>query len=119
RCKESDKEDCKSVTFREPLPAGCPPDDSENVESERVVYRMVSSLPPSDDDFRSLQDRKPDRDYGVDACLARGLSVFTEREDCDAKLKLPRFRGQFVCPVRLQPGAGSLKQTRQPSHHTW
>ena len=41
------------MTYREPLPEGCPPDDAEEITTPRIVYRLVRSNPPTDDDFRS------------------------------------------------------------------
>jgi hypothetical protein len=107
------------VRYREALPADCPPEDSEEVVAVRMVYRIVRTAPAADDDFRSLQDLKPSCDYGSDSCMARGLSVFTDKIDCEQRLKLPSLRGRLVCAVTLRPGAGRLKQTRQPSHQTW
>lgn len=31
------------MTYREPLPEGCPPDDAEEINAPRVVYRLVRS----------------------------------------------------------------------------
>lgn len=106
--------------YREALPDNCPPAMAEEVSEARVVYRLVRSNPPTTDDFRSQREEKPDTVFSnVDECLARGLSVYACRSDCDKPKKLPRFRKCFVCKVDLDIGAGRIQQTWQPSHHTW
>ena len=108
------------MNYREPLPENCPPDESEEITTARVVYRLVRSNPPVLDDFRSQRAEKPNADFGkADECKARGLSVYAIRADCDKTLKLPRFRTHHVCEVVLDHGSGRIQQTLQPSHHTW
>lgn len=109
------------MSYRESLPEGCPPDASVEITSETIVFRLVKASPATLEDFRSQRAEKPEAVFkGVTECQARGLSVFTERQDAVQKaLLLPRFRGFQVCPVRLVAGAGRLQQTFQPSHHTW
>lgn len=109
------------MNYREHLPEGCPPDASVEIASETRVFRLVKASPATLDDFRSQRAEKPDAVFkGVSECQARGVSVFTERQDALQKaLLLPRFRGFQVCPVRLVVGAGRIQQTFQPSHHTW
>lgn len=108
------------MSFREELPADCPPAEAEEIASAREVFRVVRALPPNDRDFDSQRSEKPDRDFpGVSECLARGISVFAKRSDCDRVLKLSHMRNRKICRVRLDAGAGKIQQTFQPSHHTW
>ncbi len=109
------------MSYLEPLPTECPPDDAEEICEAKDVFRLVRTDPPSPDDFRSKRAENPAQVFpGVTECQARGLSVFTEREDAVRKvLKLPKFRGWRVCRVSLKAGAGTMQQTFQPSHHTW
>lgn len=108
------------MSYREPLPDGCPPEAAEEIVASREVFRLVRNNPPALDDFRSQRAEKPQAVFQVSECQARGLSVFADRRDAEAKaLKLPRFRGCLVCRVTLQAGAGRIQQTFQPSHHTW
>lgn len=107
------------MSFLEPLPEGCPPEDAEEITAERVVYRLVRTNPPAADDFRSHRAEQPVAHFRVPECIARGVSVHTERSDSEALLKLPQFRGRLVCLVNLEAGAGCMKQTSTPSHHTW
>ena len=108
------------MAYREELPKDCPPNDSEEITEEKQVFRVVKSFPPSADDFLSQRALKPDAAFReVSECLARGLSVFLDRQDGEKLLKLPRMRGAMLASVRLKPGAGRIQQTFKPSHHTW
>ena len=108
------------MSYREPLPEGCPPDAAEEISAPREVFRLVRNTPPTADDFKSQRAEKPNAVFHVSECHARGLSVFADRRDAVEKaLKLPRFRGCLICRVMLQAEAGRIQQTFQPSHHTW
>lgn len=109
------------MSYRENLPEGCPPDASVEIALETRVFRLVKASPATLDDFRSQRAERPVAVFkGVTECQARGLSIFTERQNAVQKaLLLPRFRGFQVCLVRLVAGAGRIQQTFQPSHHTW
>lgn len=109
-----------AVSYREPLPEGCPPDDAEEVTRPRSVFRLVRGCPPTEDDFRSQRAEKPDRQFsGVDECRARGLSVHADPSDSARARKLPTQKGKKICRVQLDRGAGRIRQTGRPSHHTW
>ena len=107
--------------YRESLPSGCPPEGAREITSSSPVFRLVRTSPPTADDFRSQRAEKPSRKFrGVSECRARGLSVFSRREDSQRALKLPALRGRLICRVQLESGAGSIQQTgQQLSHHTW
>lgn len=109
------------MSYRDPLPEGCPPDAAEEIAAPRAVFRLVRSVPPTADDFLSQRQEKPDRVFpGVTECQVRGLSVFADRRDAEAKaLKLPHLKDRKICQVTLPAGAGRIQQTFQPSHHTW
>jgi hypothetical protein len=109
------------MSYRESLPVGCPPETAEEIETGRVVFRLVRSSPPTLQDFNSQRAEKPESVFaGVTECQARGVSVFTNQRDAESKArKLPSLRNRLVCRVSLQAGAGRLQPTFQPSHHTW
>jgi len=108
------------MSYREPLPEGCPPEAAEEIPAPREVFRLVRGNPPTLNDFKSQRAEKPEAVFKVSECQARGLSVFAERRDAEERaLRLPRFRGCSICRVTLQDGAGRIQQTFQPSHHTW
>lgn len=44
------------MTYREPLPEGCPPDSAEEITVTRKVFRLIRTVPPTDDDFRSQRE---------------------------------------------------------------
>ena len=108
-----------SMTFRDPLPEGCPPDDAIEITLRRTVFRVVSGDPPTDDDFRSQRSEKPRASFNAPECLARGLSVYSDMRDAARLLKLPKFRGMLICQVTLERGAGNLSETTSRSHVTW
>jgi len=107
------------MSYREPLPADCPPDDAAEIEAERIVFRLVRGNPPGLNDFRSQRAERPEAVFPVSECFVRGLYVYAERADCEIRRKLPRFRKSYVCRVRLVFGAGRIQKTFKPSHHTW
>lgn len=110
------------MTYRERLPPECPPGESTEIGEPLVVFRLVCSTPPADNDFLSERELNPEQPFRVSECLARGLSVFLDLDDCRKVKKLPKFRGRPECrPCRIQlgPGAGKILQTSIWSHHTW
>lgn len=107
------------MSYREPLPEDCPPDEAEEITAARDVFRLTKTSPATLDDFCSQRAEKPHAVFQVPECQARGLSVFVERGDTERAKKLPKFRGCFTCRVRLETGAGRIQPTGKPSHHTW
>ena len=107
--------------FREQLPAGCPPSEAEQVSDSMFVIRLVKGRTPSDSDFNSLKAMQPNRNFGRNECRARGVSVFTKLGDAEGLLKLPAHKGESLCLVELDDGAGFIQRTgeRWESHHTW
>ena len=113
------------MRFREPLPEDCPPSEADKITTLRHVYRLVRANPPECDDFDSLAAARADsgddpHQYDADkGCHARGLSVYTEREDALRRRRQRRFRDHKLCRVLLHAGAGYIKPFGQRSHHTW
>lgn len=106
--------------YREPLPAQCPPEDAKEIVSELNAFRLVSCVPPCDDDFRSQRAEKPNARFNVDECTARGVSLFLKLEDALNARRLPKLKTKVPCQVRLHAGAGRIKQFgRIDSHQTW
>ena len=120
RASDGTEENMTERRYRESLPPGCPPDAAQEISAPAAVFRLVRADPPTADDFRSQRAEKPFRQFhGVTECHARGLSVFSRRDDSQRALKLPALRGRLICRVQLESGAGSLQQTGRRSHHTW
>lgn len=108
------------MTYREPLPEGCPPNAAEEIISERAVFRLVRNNPPMEDDFRSRRAEKPADQLNADECIARGLSVFSRREEAEtARSKFSDLAGTLICQVALNRGAGYIQRTRSRHHYTW
>ena len=108
------------MTYREPLPDGCPPDEAEAISGPRTVYRLSRSNPPTDDDFMSQRAEKPHNIFNTSECIARGLSVFTDRSSLEGLLKRPNRQDMIVCQVMLDNGAGRIQKTgRSRFHYTW
>ena len=96
------------MTYREPLPEDCPPDEAEEITALRVVYRLVRSDPPNDDDFRSQRAERPNQIFrDVTECQARGVSVFASRNVAERRSTSGNLKGTTVCMVVLGPGAGA------------
>ena len=107
------------MLYREPLPDDCPPDDAEEINAARFVYRLVRNNPPNDDDFRSQRVEKPTARFNVSECRARGLSVFANRRVAERLAKKPNLADSAICQVVLTTGAGRIKRTGGRSHYTW
>jgi hypothetical protein len=107
------------MSYRETLPEGCPPVEAAEITNTQVVFRVVKDRPPVAEDFLSQRALKPTAKFQVSECQARGLSVFTRKQDCANLLRLAHMRGRQIAKVILEAGAGRIQQTGQPSHHTW
>ena len=106
------------MTYREPFPDDCPPDEAEEITSPRLIYRLVRNNPPTDQDFVS---QRPDRVFrNISECQARGLSVRTNLDSAMELRGLRTMRGTMLCQVRLDYSAGRIMQTGEDPHHsTW
>ena len=109
------------MTYRELLPDNCPPDEAEEIDEPRVVYRLVRNSPPTDGDFRSQRAERPDRVFrNITECQARGLSVRTDLGSAVELMGLRTMRGRMICEVQLDHEAGRIMQTGEdPGHSTW
>ena len=107
------------MTYRDPLPDGCPPNEAELISEAKKVFRLVKQIPPSIGDFQSQRKEKPNKTFSVSECQACGLSVFADRKDISRARKLTLFRGHHICQVELTEGAGCMQKTGGSSHHTW
>ena len=112
----------RAMHYREQLPSGCPPDTAKESTTPRQFYRFVRTNPPTDYDFTSLRARNSSKGPYKEVkeeCRARGLSVFSSREDAIQRGKLANLRGQLLCAVQLGPGTGPIERTGAGSHYTW
>ena len=106
--------------FREDLPQGCPESiGGTEIVQARIVYRLVRSVPPTEEDFDSQRERFPDREFNVDECQAVGLSVWDTLEAAGKMQR--RFRGSMrIYKMELGSGSGYIAKTsKHPNHWTW
>lgn len=109
----------ETETYSESLPVNCPPPEAHLPEDGMEVIRLVNQDPPDETDFKSFRSLHPSRKAPTTECEACGLSVYTSQSDAERLRKLPKFKDSLPCVVRLSPLSGRIKQTNQPSHHTW
>ena len=108
------------MNWYEQLPELCPPVDA--VPCEGTYYRIAKGNPASNGDFfsqRKLQPNKVFTGLGVDECIARSISLFSDINDAIRRLKLPKFRNAQIAAVTLEPKDGVMKKTFSDSHYSW
>ena len=108
------------MNWYEQLPELCPPVDA--VPCEGTYYRIAKGNPASNGDFfsqRKLQPNKVFTGLGVDECVARSISLFSDINDATRRLKLPKFRNAQIAGVTLEPKDGVMKKTFSDSHYSW
>lgn len=108
------------MNWYEQLPELCPPVDA--VPCEGTYYRIAKGNPASNGDFfsqRKLQPNKVFTGLGVDECVARSISLFSDINDAIRRLKLPKFRNAQIAAVTLEPKDGVMKKTFSDSHYSW
>ena len=72
----------------------------------------------TDDDFRSQRAQKPNNQFSVPECQARGLSAFSDVREAEKQLRRPNHKGKLICRVTLD-SAGHILKTGRKSHFTW
>lgn len=74
----------------ESLPESCPPADSEKCQG--IYYRVAIGNPAQSEDFFSQKKLAPDKTFtgeGIDECIVRAVSVFSELTDAKRLLHIP------------------------------
>ena len=61
RYTETGQNPTNTMSCREPLPDDCPPDEADEITVPLFVYRLVRSMPPTGDGFRSRRAERPAR----------------------------------------------------------
>ena len=70
----------------EALPEQCPPTDAKRCEG--CYYRIANGNPVTTEDFFSQRKMQPDKVFkglGIDECVTRAVSLFSEREEAEKK----------------------------------
>ncbi len=106
--------------YREELSESCPPERATSTSDERL-YRLVSSDPPTDDDFLSVAELNPKAHQSRSLCERRALSVWTEIEWArHIRMAFPTHRDKRIALVTLPPDAGVIASDEQkPEHVRW
>ena len=88
----------------------------------RLLYRIANGNPVTTEDFFSQRKMQPDKVFkglGIDECVTRAVSLFSEREEAEKRLKLPKFKKANIALVILEPKDGVLKKTFGIAHYSW
>ena len=108
----------------EHLPSDCPPEEAREASND-LVYRFVTTNPPTQQDFLSWRELNPQLPCPekLTECQARGISVYTSKTDVDRlKRKIPVFRDKILALGNLNSQLGMIQNTpskNAKSHHTW
>lgn len=104
----------------EVLPEQCPPEDATACNG--CYYRIANGDPAKSEDFFSQKKLQPDKIFkgeGIDECVARAISLFSNREEAEKRLKLPKFKNAKIALVTLELKDGVLKKTFGVAHYSW
>ena len=56
---------------------------------------------------------------GIDDCIVKSISLFSDRKEIEKRMKLPKFRKGVIAEVRLEPKDGMIKKTFGAAHYSW
>ena len=104
----------------EELPEQCPPEDAK--ECNGIYYRIANRNPTTSTDFFSQKKLQPDKVFigkGIDDCIVKSISLFSDRKEIEKRMKLPKFRKGVIAEVRLEPKDGMIKKTFGAAHYSW
>ena len=108
-------------SWPEHYPEQCPP--KKAFHHQGVLFRFINRNNPVPRDFRSYYELDPEKDWGEQACQARGLSVVKcalgVKEMRDA---IPALRRKKVSKAVISMECGMLANTPSSSserHCTW
>ena len=104
----------------EELPEQCPPEDAN--ECNGTYYRIANGNPATSADFFSQKRLQPDKIFtgeGIDDCIVKSISLFSDRKEIEKRLKLPKFRKGVIAEVKLEPKDGMIKKTFGAAHYSW
>lgn len=101
------------------FPDQCPPKNAR--EDHLYVYRLVTSSPPSVQDFVPALIEQPHRKFeSTVLCLACGVSVFKNIDDADKQRKrFKPLRDKLIAAGFITKDDGLVLETCAGSHVTW
>jgi len=104
----------------EELPTSCPP--SGTIDCEGTYYRVSHGNPAESSDFFSQRLLAPEKQFkgeGIDECIVRAVSIFSELSDAKNLLRLPKFKNANIAELHLLEQDGRMKKTFRKSHYSW
>lgn len=81
--------------------------------AKAVIIELQMVILLQQKDFFSQRKMQPDKVFkglGIDECVTRAVSLFSEREEAEKRLKLPKFKKANIALVILEPKDGVLKK---------
>jgi hypothetical protein len=103
------------------LPDECPPKEAFEPKKFKI-YRFIKGTSLTVKDLQSQRVLQPSKIFrGVDECVTRSLSVYSELETCRNMLKLPanKNRWQNVAEIELSANDGLIMKTFGRGHYSW
>lgn len=102
-------------------PNQCPPSHATNLVGR--IFRFINGKTPTEKDFLSHYEKKPDDDWKDCACKARGLSVLRTIEDCQTmRSGIPALRKKRIAVAEISVSVGVIANTPSQTcngHKTW
>ena len=105
------------MDFFEKLPQNCPPAIAK-IPNNEIYYRLVKGFPPSIEDFYSLRKLYPNRNFRVDECIARAVSLQKTPWACKQIKKFSVHKNKIVVKITLDELSGMILKTSS-SHYSW
>jgi len=102
----------------EELPIQCPPEDAI-IPSNEPYYRLINNENNPIVDMISQRYEYPKKIFPIDECTCMSVSIFNNRNSCEAMLKFPRHQHKKVYEFSLSEADGRLKQSFKPNHFSW
>jgi len=106
------------MDWAETLPSQCPPPEA-TLPDNSAYYRYVNTIPLSEADFHSQRKLFPLKQFRVDECTARAVSVFSNPEKIKSLSKLPNIRGKKLVEIALPPESGKIIKSGMEHHYSW
>lgn len=109
-----------SNSWFEDLPEQCPPDDAEVCNG--IYYRIANGNPATSADFFSQRKMQPDKIFkgeGIDDCIVKSVSLFSDKNEAMKRMKLPKFKRAVIAEVKLGTNDGMIKKTFEYAHFSW
>ena len=112
-------EDMDCQKWFEKLPSNCPPPEAEH-PTNFLCFRLSTQNPPNESDYFSQRKIYPDKNFHVNECRARSLSIFNSKKECENIKRLPAHKDKFLISMRLYPECGMIQKTgKSQAHYSW